>query len=113
MFARVLKGDALGSIHLESPNSGDVFVQAAPGYCLSDELGSKKAFAPSSRYAETGFDTALPEMRGFFVACGNGVSSGRVIPAVAVTDIAPTIAKALHMEPSVTMVGRVLDGIWP
>ena len=112
VFTRMLKREELDTMHLASSNSGDVFVQAAPGYCLSDELGFKKVLAPSPCCAEEGFAATFPEMNAIFVAAGNNLVSGGVIPAVHITDIAPTVAKALGFQPSATINGHAVEGIW-
>jgi hypothetical protein len=112
VFARILKHEELESIHLESPNSGDVFVQALPGYCLLDELGFKKVTAASEESAAMGFDATLPEMHGILVAAGNGLASGKTIPAVSATDIAPTIAKILRLQFFYAVDGHALEGVW-
>ncbi|MBC7262665.1 MAG: alkaline phosphatase family protein, partial [Chloroflexi bacterium] len=111
IFSRILKQQELSSIHLEATYSGDVWVQAAPGYCLSDEL-SKKALTPSAHYADTGFDASLEEMRGIFIAAGNGLAFGKTIPPVYLLDVAPTVAKALRFQPPSTVVGHAVEGIW-
>ena len=112
VFARVLKHEDLGTIHLDSPNSGDVFVQAAPGYCLSDELGFKKVLTPTLYCAEMGFAATLPEMQAIFVAAGNNLASGKVIPPVHIIDIAPIIAQALHFQSPAAVSGHAVEGIW-
>lgn len=111
IFSRILKQQELSSIHLEATYSGDVWVQAAPGYCLSNEL-SKKALAPSAHYADVGFNATLEEMRGIFIAAGNGLAFGKTILPVYLLDVAPTIAKALGFQPPSTMVGHAVEGIW-
>nr|MBC7244289.1 alkaline phosphatase family protein [Chloroflexota bacterium] len=112
VFTRILGQQDLSTIHLDAPCSGDVFAQAAPGYSLSDELWVKKVLLPSPYYAEVGFDAGLDEMHGIFIAAGNGLISGRMIPSVHILDIAPTIAKALDLQPASTMVGHAMEGIW-
>lgn len=112
VFARILTREELKSIHLNSPNSGDLFVQAAPGYSLSDALGLRKVLSPATDRATTGFDAALPAMHGIFVAAGDGIASGKTIPAVRVIDIAPTIARVLHMQPPDAIDGQAIEDIW-
>jgi predicted AlkP superfamily phosphohydrolase/phosphomutase len=109
---RALEREDLDSLHLDSPESGDIFVQSAPGYCLSDELGFSEILAPSAHMAMAGFDARLPEMRAFLVAAGGGLVSGQTIPHVHVTDIAPTIALVLGFGPSHGTEGRPVEGIW-
>ena len=112
VFARVLKREELKSVHLDSPNSGDVFVQANPGYCLTDELGYRKAMLPARARAVGGFDSALPEMQGFLVAAGDGLVSGVTVPSMQAVDVAPTVGRALNLRLTETTPGRALDDIW-
>ncbi|MEM4724498.1 MAG: alkaline phosphatase family protein, partial [Candidatus Hadarchaeum sp.] len=111
VFSRIVKQQELSNLQLEAALSGDVFVQAMPGYCLSDEL-NKKVLLPSLHYADTGFDATFNEMHGIFIAAGNGLARGKGIPPVHLLDIAPTIAKALGFQPPPTMVGHVVENIW-
>jgi predicted AlkP superfamily phosphohydrolase/phosphomutase len=112
VLARILGSEALPSLHLDSPNSGDVFVQAAPGYCLSDELGFDDVAAPSDYRAGNGFDATLPEMRGIFIAAGDDLARRGEIPSVHITDIAPTIARVFRFAPAVTVSGQAIEDIW-
>lgn len=111
VFSRIVKQQDLSTIHLEATYSGDVFVQAAPGFYLSDKL-DKKVLVPSSHYADTGFDATLEEMHGIFLAAGNSIAFGKAIPFVHLLDVAPTIAQALKLQPASTMAGHVVEGIW-
>jgi len=112
VFARILTRDELSRIHLDSPNSGDVFVQAAPGYWLSDALGFEEFLVPSPYCAEGGLDATLPEMHGIFIAAGNDLVSGKPIPPVHITDIAPTIARVLGFSSPATVSGQAIEDIW-
>lgn len=112
VFARILRGEELSTLHLESSRAGDVFAQAAPGYALSDELASKTVLVPAPCCAQEGFVATAPEMYGVFVAAGGGLVSGKTISPVSILDIAPTIAQALRFEPAASVQGRALEGIW-
>jgi predicted AlkP superfamily phosphohydrolase/phosphomutase len=112
VFARILKQEELGTIHLESPQAGDVFAQAAPGYALSDELGSKTVLGPAPCCAQEGFVASVPEMQGVFVCAGGGLVSGKTIAPVSILDIAPTIAQALRFQPAAPVQGHSIEGIW-
>jgi hypothetical protein len=59
VFARIVRRQEMGSLHLASPYSGDLFVQAEPGYILSDEWGKEATFEPTSYYGGAGYDSAL------------------------------------------------------
>ena len=112
VFARILRHEELPSIHLDSPNSGDVFVQAAPGYCLSDELGRDETLALSATCAAGGFDATLANMQGAFIAAGDGLAAGKRIPHMHVIDVAPTIAQVLRFQPATTVSGSAPAGVW-
>jgi len=112
VFSRILKGENLDTLHMESSTAGDVFAQAAPGYYLSGELAVKKVLAPAPSCAADGFEATLPEMHGVFIAAGDGLAAGKTIPPVSSLDIAPTIAQALHFLPASTVQGHAIEGIW-
>ncbi|NIO68472.1 MAG: hypothetical protein GTN71_05350 [Anaerolineae bacterium] len=111
VFARIVRRQEMGGLHLSSPYSGDLFVQAEPGYVLSDEWGKETAFEPSSCYGGAGYDSALGEMHGIFVAAGRGVREGETISPVRVVDIAPTVARLLGFTPAEIVDGLALDEI--
>jgi predicted AlkP superfamily phosphohydrolase/phosphomutase len=111
VFARIVRRQEMGSLHLSSPYSGDLFVQAEPGYVLSDEWGKEAAFEPTSYYGGAGYDSALGEMHGIFVAAGRGVREGETISPVRVVDIAPTVARLLGFAPAQIVDGLALDEI--
>jgi hypothetical protein len=96
---------------LNSPNSGDVFVQTAPGYALVDTLGLEEVLAESAVRAEGGLDASLPQMRGIFIAAGDNLVQGKKISPVHITDIAPTIAKVLRFDPAPRVSGQAIEEI--
>jgi predicted AlkP superfamily phosphohydrolase/phosphomutase len=111
VLARIVRRQEMGGLHLSSPHSGDLFVQAEPGYVLSDEWGKEAAFEPTSCYGGAGYDSALGEMHGIFVAAGRGVREGETISQVRVVDIAPTVARFLGFAPAEIVDGLALDEI--
>jgi predicted AlkP superfamily phosphohydrolase/phosphomutase len=112
LFARIQVHQELSRLHLDSRNSGDVYVQASPGYLLSDEVGQEEFLLPSQVGAAGGYDSGLPGMRGSLIAAGDGLARGTRIPALHVVDIAPTIADVLGVRPPATVRGGSLVGIW-
>ncbi len=112
VFARALRVEELGSLHMESPEVGDVFAQAAPGYYLSDDLGAKKVLGPAPCCAAAGLEATTPEMQGVFIAGGDGLASGKTIAPVSILDIAPTVAQALRFQPAAAVQGQPIAGIW-
>ena len=111
VFARIVRRQEMGGLRLSSPYSGDLFVQAEPGYVLSDESGKEAAFEPATYYGGAGYDSAQGEMHGIFVAAGRGVREGETISAVRVVDIAPTVARLLGFAPAGIVDGLALDEI--
>jgi predicted AlkP superfamily phosphohydrolase/phosphomutase len=111
VFARIVRRQEMGDLHLSSPYSGDLFVQAEPGYVLSHESGKEEAFEATRCYGGAGYDSALGEMHGIFVAAGRGVREGETICPVRVVDIAPTVARLLGFAPAEIVDGLALDEI--
>ena len=108
LFARVLRRDELHTVGLDSPNSGDVFAQAARGYALTDWRGNPDVVGPSDYYGQHGYDSRWPEMRAILIAAGAGLRAGTVLPAVHLLDVVPTVATAMGFVPAESMEGRVL-----
>ena len=108
LFARVLRREELSALHLDAPQSGDVFAQALLGYALTDWRGNPSIVEPATYYGQHGYDCTLPEMRAIWVAAGQGVQANVMMPPVHVVDLAPTVATLLGFPPTDTMAGHVL-----
>jgi predicted AlkP superfamily pyrophosphatase or phosphodiesterase len=109
VFERVVLGEDLSKYHLDHANSGDVFVQAYPGYGLDDWRGNDFLFTPSIYRGQHGYDSARPDMMTPFIAAGRGVTGkDQVIPPVEIVDYAPTIAHLLGFQPSVAVDGKII-----
>ncbi|MCL6430516.1 MAG: alkaline phosphatase family protein [Anaerolineae bacterium] len=108
VFQRLIRREDLAALHLDAPTAGDLIVQAAPGYALSDELESGVVLGPAGRYGEAGYDAASPEMQGIFLAAGRGVRAAELGP-VHILDLAPTVAHLLGLETPAEYSGRVLE----
>ncbi|MEW5871138.1 MAG: alkaline phosphatase family protein [Chloroflexota bacterium] len=112
VFQRVLRRDELGSLHLDHPNSGDVFAQANPGYHLDGWRGNPQVFAQPDFYGQHGYDSRLPDMHALFFAAGLGVpASQAAIPPVHIVDYAPTIACLLGFSPAASVDGQVIPAL--
>jgi predicted AlkP superfamily phosphohydrolase/phosphomutase len=109
VFARILRREELAALHLDAPQSGDVFAQARLGYALTDWRGNRRVVEPATYYGQHGYDSAMPEMRAIWVAAGQGVPAAITLPAVHVVDLAPTVAALLGFAPSATMAGQVVQ----
>lgn len=112
VFQRVLLKEELAEINLDHPNSGDVFVQAIPGYHLDGWRGNDYIFAPANFYGQHGYASSLPEMFAMFIAAGFGIPSiPGTIPPVRIIDYAPTIAAMLGFPPAPTVDGQPIPAL--
>ncbi len=111
VFSRVLRGEELNALNLDTTSAGDVFLQAAPGYALSDALGSPAAIAPATEYGQCGLVASLPQMQAIFLAVGRGIRGGAEVGPVHILDVAPTVDHLLGLEGPPTLSGRVLDEV--
>jgi predicted AlkP superfamily phosphohydrolase/phosphomutase len=112
VFQRVLRQDELAGLHLDHPNSGDVFAQANPGYSLDGWRGNDLIFEPADYYGGHGYDSALPEMHALFIAAGHGIPpSEEPIPPVRLVDLAPTIASWLGFDPALSAQGAPIPAL--
>jgi len=112
VFQRVLRREELNSLHLDHPNSGDIFAQANLGYHLDGWRGKKIIFEQANFYGQHGYDSSLPEMHTIFIASGASIpTSGGVIPPIRVVDYAPTIAALLGFPPANTVDGRAIPAL--
>jgi predicted AlkP superfamily phosphohydrolase/phosphomutase len=108
LFDRVLRREELSTLHLDSPNSGDVFAQAALGYALTDWRGTPEVVEPAPLYGHQGYDSTRPEMHAILIAAGRGIRTGVRLPAVHLLDVVPTVASLLRVTPVEAAEGRVL-----
>ncbi len=109
-FARVVDRAGLGELGLDSPASGDLFVQAAPGWALADTRGAKNVFSKVEYFGQHGYDPEIPALHAIFYAAGRGIRPG-VSEPVKLIDVAPTIARLLGFAPAATVDGRPIEGI--
>lgn len=85
--------------------TGEIVVTTVPPYTLSraDTFLSKALVMLSPvlgwQAGTHGFDPALDDMGGIFLAMGNGVTKGKQIEDVHQLEVAPTVAKLLGIEP--------------
>lgn len=110
-FARILRRNELADLGLDAEYSGDVFVQAALGYTLSDDIAAQVIFSPASAYGEWGYAADEPDMWGIFLAAGYGIRPG-MLETVRLVDVAPTVAHILGFSmPPDTTDGRPIEAI--
>jgi predicted AlkP superfamily phosphohydrolase/phosphomutase len=108
VFSRVLLREDCGALGLDSFASGDVFVQAWPGYVLSDAVDSSEEFSVPKMSASAGHDASQRPMHAILVAAGFGIQQGIKLPTVRLIDIAPTVAELLGVQHTDHVDGRVL-----
>lgn len=108
-LSQILTPDGLHELGLDSPNSGDIFVQAAPGVRLaeSDPTGARRREWEEEGIA-FGYDATLPSMRGAFILAGHQVQPFGLIGPIHLVDIAPTLAAILDVEIPSSVEGRPL-----
>lgn len=110
VFARVATRGELAALGLDSPASGDIFIQAAAGWALADTRGAKNVFNKVEYYGQHGYDPTLEPLHAIFYAAGRGIRPGVVEP-VRLIDVAPTIARLLGFAPAATVDGRPIEEI--
>jgi predicted AlkP superfamily phosphohydrolase/phosphomutase len=110
IFSRVVDRAGLAELGLDTPMSGDVFVQAAPGFALADARGIKDVFAGVQYFGQHGQDPTLDPLHAIFYAAGRGIKPGVVEP-VKLIDVAPTIAKLLGFQPAASVDGQVITAV--
>ncbi|MDI7275436.1 MAG: alkaline phosphatase family protein, partial [Anaerolineae bacterium] len=108
---RVARRDDLGDLHLDASTAGDLFVHAAPGFALSDRLGSAAVLGPAECYGEAGYDATSPGMQGILLAAGRGIRATSEVGPVHVLDLAPTVSHLLGLEAPASYSGRVLEEV--
>ncbi len=114
VFSRILVGEELETVHLDHPNSGDIFAQAVPGYNLDDRRGKGIVFGQPTINGGHGYDSALPEMHVFFIAAGPDLpSGGKTIPPLSILDVAPGLAAWLNFEPGDHVDGSLSPSLLP
>ncbi len=111
VLARVLQRDDLASVGLDGACAGDVFVQANPGYYLSDDRGPDAIFEPVVFYGHQGYPAVLPEMKGGLVVAGGGVLPGADLGEIRLVDLAPTLADLLGFDPGPGVDGQPLPAL--
>jgi predicted AlkP superfamily pyrophosphatase or phosphodiesterase len=115
---RVHRGaDLPESLRLRHPTrTGDLVVIAEPPYTLDRPPGFEGQLMAvlqffGMRFGMHGYDPALPEMGGAFLAMGRGVPEGLALDEVRQIDVAATVAALLGIEPPLHSEGRPIPGI--
>jgi predicted AlkP superfamily phosphohydrolase/phosphomutase len=114
VFASILRRSELGELHLDHPNSGDLFAQANPGFDLDSHRGRRQRFEATTYYGQHGYASAMLEMQAIFIAAGPGIpATGQVIPPIPIIDIAPTVSHLLRFQVDAAMDGNPISVVAP
>jgi len=77
----------------------DLLLYAAAGYAFDDDKGDGKDFVTATpERGAHGYPNTDPLMQAIFIAAGHGIRPVGEIPAFPNVDIAPTIARLLHVS---------------
>jgi predicted AlkP superfamily pyrophosphatase or phosphodiesterase len=93
----------------QSHQAPDLLLYAADDYVFS-KGDTGDYVTPTVEIGEHGYPNSDPFMQGIFIAAGFGIESKGEIPAFPNVDIAPTIARLLHVSLG-TIQGKPLTGI--
>jgi alkaline phosphatase D len=105
------------ALRLHHPTrTGDLVVLAEPPFTLDRPAGIEgqmmmAAQALGRDFGMHGYDPALPDMGGAFLALGRGATQGARLGLVRQIDVAATVAGLLGIDPPLQSEGRAIDGI--
>jgi predicted AlkP superfamily pyrophosphatase or phosphodiesterase len=91
----------------ENPRSGDLLLEAAPGFMLSDEMRGDDEHGPPRYRGTHGQRPLHADNRALFLAAGHGIKRGVRLGPITSRDVAPTLATLLDL-PQAPAEGRTL-----
>jgi arylsulfatase A-like enzyme len=94
----------------DNPRAGDVLVEAAPGYMLSDETRGEEELGPPRYRGTHGQRPHHEDNHALFVAAGRGIKRGVTLGRITSRDVAPTLTALLDLPPA-PAEGRLLGEI--
>lgn len=99
---KVLTSDEFGKIGMADPKADphapDLLLMADEGCAFGDTAAGALSFQEKpERKGTHGHDADLPDLHATFVAWGKGIKSGVNLGEIPNTDVAPTLAKLLHV----------------
>jgi predicted AlkP superfamily pyrophosphatase or phosphodiesterase len=94
----------------ENPRAGDLLLEAAPGFMLSDEMRGEDEHGPPRYLGTHGQRPLHADNHAVFVAAGRGVKRGVRLPPITSRDVAPTLARLLDLAPA-PAEGRTLTEV--
>jgi len=106
---RFAAGDSARQMGWADAGAGDFWVQAAPGVVLraGDPSGEHRTWWAEAGFAD-GYSSDLPEMRGFLVLAGPGITPYGLVGPISLLDIAPTLGALLQIPIPDSVQGRPL-----
>jgi predicted AlkP superfamily pyrophosphatase or phosphodiesterase len=84
----------------ENPRAGDLLLEAAPGFMLSDEMRGDDEHGPPRHRGTHGQRPEHADNHALFVAAGRGVKRGGRLGPITSRDVAPTLATLLGLPPA-------------
>ena len=95
---------------LGGPHGGDLSFRLARGVFATGEATGPVVYeaAPQGEHL---LEPDRPEMHASFAVAGPGVAAGVVLGVIQQTDIAPTLAALLGLDPPAQATGRLLGGV--
>jgi len=94
----------------ENPRAGDLLIEAARGFMLSDEARGDDEIGPPRYRGTHGQRPTYDDNRALFLAAGRGIRRGATLGAIPSRDVAPTLTALLDL-PAAPTEGRVLTEI--
>jgi predicted AlkP superfamily pyrophosphatase or phosphodiesterase len=94
----------------ENPRAGDLLLEAAPGFMLSDEMRGDDEHGPPRYRGTHGQRPGYRDNHALFVAAGRGVKRGGRLGPITSRDVAPTLATLLDLAPA-PAEGRTLTEV--
>jgi predicted AlkP superfamily pyrophosphatase or phosphodiesterase len=94
----------------ENPRAGDLLLEAAPGFMLSDEMRGDDEHGPPRYRGTHGQRPMHADNRALFIAAGRGLRRGGRLGPITSRDVAPTLATLLDL-PAAPAEGRTLTEI--
>jgi predicted AlkP superfamily pyrophosphatase or phosphodiesterase len=112
--AGVWTPDEYAALNLPAPaddaRAGDVLVEAAPGYMLSDEARGDAEHGTPKYRGNHGQRPHYDDNHALFVAAGRGIRRGVTLGRITSRDVAPTLSTILALPPA-PAEGRALTEI--
>jgi len=94
----------------DEARAGDVLVEAAPGYMLSEETHGDEEHGTPKYRGNHGQRPDYDDNHAMFVAAGEGIKHGVALGRISSRDVAPTLSMLLTLPPA-PAEGRVLTEI--